>query len=144
MPDKICTHRSLTVSDREENDCARPCHGPGDSAEEVRAANRLAQSRLVDTPPVALLGWPHPRRSAVAMAGRPGLLGGAVVTQVGAATEQPSPDGARPVAVRIDGVSHEFSQPRQRRAEPVTALRDIQLDIAPQTFVSIVGPSGCG
>jgi NitT/TauT family transport system ATP-binding protein len=67
-----------------------------------------------------------------------------VVTQVGSATQQPSPDGARPVAVRIDGVSHEFSPPRQRRAPPVTALLDIQLDIAPQTFVSIVGPSGCG
>src|SRR4051795_8803123 len=78
------------------------------------------------------------------MAGRTALLGGAVVTQVGAATRQPSPDGARPVAVRIDGVSHEFSPPRGLRAQPVTALLDIQLEIAPQTFVSIVGPSGCG
>jgi NitT/TauT family transport system ATP-binding protein len=67
-----------------------------------------------------------------------------MVAQVGSTLPQPAPDGQRPVAVRIDGVHHEFPGSRQRNAPPVRALVDVSLDVAPQTFVSIVGSSGCG
>jgi len=67
-----------------------------------------------------------------------------MVAQAGAAAPRPAPDGGRPAAVRVDGVAHEFPASRQRNAQPVRALVDVSLDVAPQTFVSIVGPSGCG
>jgi ABC-type nitrate/sulfonate/bicarbonate transport system ATPase subunit len=46
--------------------------------------------------------------------------------------------------VRVDGVGHQFPASRQRNAQAVRALADVSLDVAPQTFVSVVGPSGCG
>jgi NitT/TauT family transport system ATP-binding protein len=67
-----------------------------------------------------------------------------MVAQVGSALPPPAPGGARPVAVRVDNVNHEFPGSRQRYAPPVRALADVSFDAAPQTFVSIVGPSGCG
>jgi NitT/TauT family transport system ATP-binding protein len=42
--------------------------------------------------------------------------------------------------VSIDGVGKTYSSPRG----PVPALVDINLDIRPREFVSVVGPSGCG
>jgi ABC-type nitrate/sulfonate/bicarbonate transport system ATPase subunit len=67
-----------------------------------------------------------------------------MVAQVGSALPQPAPDSARPAAVRIESVSHEFPGSRQRNAPSVRALADVSVDVAAQTFVSIVGPSGCG
>jgi NitT/TauT family transport system ATP-binding protein len=40
--------------------------------------------------------------------------------------------------VRIDGVTKQFAQGN------VTALQDIDLELAPREFVSLIGPSGCG
>ena len=37
-----------------------------------------------------------------------------------------------------------WGRPTRRRAGPVTALQNINLDIRPREFVSVVGPSGCG
>jgi NitT/TauT family transport system ATP-binding protein len=42
--------------------------------------------------------------------------------------------------IEIDGVSKEFSSGERR----VTALRDIDLRVAPREFAAILGPSGCG
>jgi ABC-type nitrate/sulfonate/bicarbonate transport system, ATPase component len=42
------------------------------------------------------------------------------------------------VVVKIENVTKTF--PRGN----VTALQDIDLDIAPGEFVSLIGPSGCG
>jgi NitT/TauT family transport system ATP-binding protein len=42
--------------------------------------------------------------------------------------------------VRLEGVSKVFSG----RGRPVVAVEQIDLDVAPQEFVSLVGPSGCG
>ena len=43
-----------------------------------------------------------------------------------------------PTDVRIDGVTKQFAQGN------VTALQDIDLELAPREFVSLIGPSGCG
>jgi len=40
--------------------------------------------------------------------------------------------------VRIDGVTKQFAQGN------VTALQDIDLELVPREFVSLIGPSGCG
>jgi NitT/TauT family transport system ATP-binding protein len=42
--------------------------------------------------------------------------------------------------VRLAGVSKSFA----RRGDPVLAVSDIDLDVAPGEFVSLLGPSGCG
>lgn len=42
--------------------------------------------------------------------------------------------------IRFDNVSKVFDA----GAPPVTALRDISLQIAPREFVALIGPSGCG
>ena len=42
--------------------------------------------------------------------------------------------------VSLVGVGKTYASPRG----PVPALVDINLDIKPQEFVSVVGPSGCG
>lgn len=39
---------------------------------------------------------------------------------------------------------HKVFEPKQRKAKPVTALQDINLEVAESEFVVIVGPSGCG
>ena len=44
-------------------------------------------------------------------------------------------------AIAIDRVQKRFET---RRREPVVALKDITLDIAPGEFVCLLGPSGCG
>jgi NitT/TauT family transport system ATP-binding protein len=48
-----------------------------------------------------------------------------------------SQNGTQPV-VRIDGVTKTFARGN------VTALQDIQLELHPGEFVSLIGPSGCG
>ncbi|HEV2929704.1 MAG TPA: ABC transporter ATP-binding protein [Propionibacteriaceae bacterium] len=45
-----------------------------------------------------------------------------------------------PAAVRAGGVSRVFSG----RQGDVTALTEVDLDVAPGEFVSLIGPSGCG
>jgi NitT/TauT family transport system ATP-binding protein len=50
-------------------------------------------------------------------------------------TSAPSP------AIELRGVSKTF---RRKAAAPVAALAGVDLDIAPDQFVSLVGPSGCG
>jgi NitT/TauT family transport system ATP-binding protein len=47
-------------------------------------------------------------------------------------------EAAAPVVVRLEGVTKTFAQGN------VTALQDIDLDLAPREFVSLIGPSGCG
>jgi NitT/TauT family transport system ATP-binding protein len=49
---------------------------------------------------------------------------------------------AAPASIRVAGVTKTFR--RAKSAEGVVALDDVSLDIAPNTFVSLVGPSGCG
>jgi NitT/TauT family transport system ATP-binding protein len=46
-----------------------------------------------------------------------------------------------PSAIQLRGVSKAF---RRKGAAPVAALEGVDLDIAPDQFVSLVGPSGCG
>jgi len=45
---------------------------------------------------------------------------------------------AAPAVVRLEGVTKTFPQGN------VTALQDIDLELAPGEFVSLIGPSGCG
>jgi NitT/TauT family transport system ATP-binding protein len=45
---------------------------------------------------------------------------------------------ATPAVVRVEGVTKTFPQGN------VTALENIELEIAPREFVSLIGPSGCG
>src|SRR3984957_18440212 len=47
-----------------------------------------------------------------------------------------------PSSISMRGVGKTFR--RAKSAEGIEALRDITLDIEPNTFVSLVGPSGCG
>ncbi|GAB3786811.1 ABC transporter ATP-binding protein [Nocardioides ungokensis] len=49
--------------------------------------------------------------------------------------------GAGPTAISLRGATKRFPT---RSGEPFTALRDVDLDVAPGEFVSIVGPTGCG
>jgi NitT/TauT family transport system ATP-binding protein len=59
---------------------------------------------------------------------------GAAVPARAAATE--------PAKITLRGVGKSFRRPRSDQT--VVALKDVALDIADQTFVSLVGPSGCG
>ena len=43
--------------------------------------------------------------------------------------------------IQVEGVSKVFHTPSQTN---LTALTDIQLDVRPGEFVTVVGPSGCG
>jgi len=47
-----------------------------------------------------------------------------------------------PVAIRIQGVSHQFGE--QGEARHVRALRDTSLDVARGELLCLIGPSGCG
>ena len=49
---------------------------------------------------------------------------------------------AAPASIRVTNVSKSFK--RAKAATGVVALDDVSLDVAPNTFVSLVGPSGCG
>ncbi|MGH3003761.1 MAG: ABC transporter ATP-binding protein [Gaiellaceae bacterium] len=49
-----------------------------------------------------------------------------------------TPEAAGPAVVRLDGVTKTFPQGH------VTAVQDIDLELAPGEFVSLIGPSGCG
>ena len=53
------------------------------------------------------------------------------------APRRTSHERAQPV-VRVEGVTKTFPQGN------VTALQDIDLELAPREFVSLIGPSGCG
>jgi len=59
------------------------------------------------------------------------------ITQAGPA---PPPIETQP-AIECHGVSKRFDR---RRAEPVEALRDLDLRVAVNEVVAVVGPSGCG
>lgn len=70
-----------------------------------------------------------------------------LVARNGSAIE--SPAAAAPTAaagsapkISIRGVSKTFTRPRSN--ETVEALRNVNLDIADNSFVTLVGPSGCG
>ncbi len=49
---------------------------------------------------------------------------------------------AVPASIRVANVTKSFR--RAKASEGVVALEDVSLDIASNTFVSLVGPSGCG
>ncbi|HEY3016004.1 MAG TPA: ABC transporter ATP-binding protein [Nocardioides sp.] len=46
-----------------------------------------------------------------------------------------------PVAISLRGATKRFAT---KSGTPFTAIRDVDLDVAPGEFVSIVGPTGCG
>ncbi len=52
------------------------------------------------------------------------------------------PMTSSPVAIRIQGVSHQFGE--QGEARHVRALRDTSLDVARGELLCLIGPSGCG
>ncbi len=56
-------------------------------------------------------------------------------------TERSAGQQADRLAVRLAGVQQTFAL---RDGDRLTALEDIDLDIAPGEFVSLIGPSGCG
>ncbi len=68
------------------------------------------------------------------------------VRPVGQATIGPEsrvPAGGRP-SLEAQGVYKIFVPRGGSRARPMTALRDINLDVRPGEFLSLIGPSGCG
>ena len=50
--------------------------------------------------------------------------------------------GAAPPTISVEGLTHYFTDPQTRKT--VHALDDVNLQIAPGDFVTVVGPSGCG
>lgn len=56
-------------------------------------------------------------------------------------TTEPSQDRTSPAAVSIVGVGKTFGG---GKGQSVVALQDVDLDVAPGEFVSLIGPSGCG
>lgn len=75
-----------------------------------------------------------------------GVSGGA--SQDSSGTE-PTPPSGRPPGARSDAIAIEVRGLEKRYhardgSEPVVALTDINLEIKPREFVSVVGPSGCG
>ena len=71
------------------------------------------------------------------------MIRAADTANIGARSD-PLACGAAAVAplISIRGISKTFRPPRA--LGEVVALRNISLDIAENTFVSVVGPSGCG
>jgi NitT/TauT family transport system ATP-binding protein len=64
------------------------------------------------------------------------------ITTAEGVTEVPGGPPARQPILAIRDLSHSFPAPRKESVTKV--LNDINLDIEPGAFVSIVGPSGCG
>jgi NitT/TauT family transport system ATP-binding protein len=59
----------------------------------------------------------------------------------GEGQDRSRPGGSASALIRINNLGKRFSS---RSGEVVTALSDVNLDIADNEFISVVGPSGCG
>jgi NitT/TauT family transport system ATP-binding protein len=68
------------------------------------------------------------------------------VRPVGLATAGPEspPAAGRPPALAAQGVYKIFVPGGGSKARPMTALRDVNLDVRPGEFLTLIGPSGCG
>lgn len=56
-----------------------------------------------------------------------------------------SDEGRQPTGdVRVESVSQTFTSTSEKERSTLTVLQDVNCEIAPKQFVSIIGPSGCG
>ena len=68
------------------------------------------------------------------------------VRPVGVSTADPAPHlfAGQTLALAAQGVYKIFVPHGGSKAKPMTALRDVNLDVRPGEFLSLIGPSGCG